>query len=74
MAVLTKCLAVWALYKEAMHYYDAVLNPAEDVTLFFPDNNFGNVHRLPIGNESQRAGGCGVSLPKLGPFNLYSTN
>ncbi|KAI9159158.1 hypothetical protein HJFPF1_07166 [Paramyrothecium foliicola] len=51
---------VWALYKEVMHYYNAGLRPAEDVTLLFPDDNFGNVHRLPTGNESYRVGGCGI--------------
>ncbi|KEY74128.1 hypothetical protein S7711_05377 [Stachybotrys chartarum IBT 7711] len=51
---------VWALYKEVVTYYNAGLNPPEDVTLLFPDDNFGNVHRLPIGNETQRRGGSGV--------------
>jgi hypothetical protein len=44
-----------------MHYYTAGLSPPEDVTLLFSDDNYGNMHRLPIRNESKRAGGCGVS-------------
>ncbi|KAG9252041.1 uncharacterized protein F5Z01DRAFT_738601 [Emericellopsis atlantica] len=55
---------VWALYKEVMPYYEAGLNPPDDVTILFPDDNFGNVHRLPIGNESERAGGCGAKVYK----------
>lgn len=51
---------VWAMYKEVTPYYDAGLNPPDDVTLLFPDDNHGNVHRLPIGDESERAGGVGV--------------
>lgn len=51
---------VWALYKEVMTYYEAGLDPPPDVTLLFPDDNFGNVRRLPIGEEVDREGGCGV--------------
>lgn len=51
---------MWALYKEVVPYYDAGLNPPDDVTLLFPDDNFGNIHRLPIGNETERRGGSGV--------------
>lgn len=62
---LTRNSELWALYKEVVTYYNAGLNPPEDVTLLFPDDNFGNVHRLPIGNETQRKGGSGVSLPNI---------
>jgi len=51
---------VWALYKEVASYYDAGLDPPEDVTILFPDDNAGNVHRLPTGNEASRKGGNGV--------------
>ncbi|KAK3295077.1 uncharacterized protein B0H64DRAFT_434110 [Chaetomium fimeti] len=51
---------VWALYKEVASYYDAGLKPAEDITLLFPDDNQGNVYRLPTGNETEREGGSGV--------------
>ncbi|KXX76158.1 hypothetical protein MMYC01_207363 [Madurella mycetomatis] len=51
---------VWALYKEVASYYDAGLNPPEDITLLFPDDNQGNVYRLPTGNETEREGGTGV--------------
>lgn len=59
--VLTPMQEVWTLYKETLAYYNAGLNPPDDITLLFPDDNFGNVHRLPIGNETQRKGGAGVS-------------
>ncbi|KLU83800.1 hypothetical protein MAPG_02851 [Magnaporthiopsis poae ATCC 64411] len=51
---------VWTLYKEVAAYYDAGLDPPEDVTLLFPDDNQGNVYRLPTGNETRRKGGSGV--------------
>ena len=51
---------VWTLYKEVQTYYAAGLDPPEDVTLIFPDDNAGNVQRLPTGNESSRAGGIGL--------------
>lgn len=51
---------VWALYKEVASYYDAGLSPPEDVTLLFPDDNQGNVYRLPTKAETARQGGTGV--------------
>ncbi|KAL2196047.1 hypothetical protein P885DRAFT_61245 [Corynascus similis CBS 632.67] len=51
---------VWALYKEVASYYDAGLHPPEDVTLLFPDDNQGNIYRLPTKNETERKGGSGV--------------
>ncbi|KAK1750356.1 hypothetical protein QBC47DRAFT_407012 [Echria macrotheca] len=51
---------VWALYKEVASYYDAGLDPPEDVTLLFPDDNAGNVYRLPTEKERNRKGGTGV--------------
>ncbi|KAM7218900.1 hypothetical protein V8F06_005780 [Rhypophila decipiens] len=51
---------VWALYKEVAAYYDAGLDPPEDITLLFPDDNWGNVYRLPTGPEVDRKGGTGV--------------
>ncbi|KAF2276133.1 uncharacterized protein EI97DRAFT_398812, partial [Westerdykella ornata] len=51
---------MWTLYKEVQTYYAAGLDPPEDVTLIFPDDNAGNVQRLPTANESARAGGIGL--------------
>jgi hypothetical protein len=43
-----------------MTYYAAGLVPPDDVTLIFTDDNWGNVQRLPIGDERNRSGGIGV--------------
>ncbi|KAK1657945.1 hypothetical protein BDP55DRAFT_734568 [Colletotrichum godetiae] len=51
---------VWTIYKEVATYYAAGLNPPEDVTLMFTDDNWGNIQRLPTEEESERFGGIGV--------------
>ncbi|KAK1516489.1 hypothetical protein CABS01_06456 [Colletotrichum abscissum] len=51
---------VWTIYKEVATYYAAGLNPPEDVTLMFTDDNWGNIQRLPTELESERVGGIGV--------------
>lgn len=50
---------VWCLYKEVQGYYERGLNVPDDVTLLWADDNWGNVRRLPIGNETSRSGGAG---------------
>ncbi|KAL2821236.1 hypothetical protein BJX63DRAFT_443666 [Aspergillus granulosus] len=50
----------WTVYKEVMTYYAAGLVPPDDVTLIFTDDNWGNVQRLPIGDEQNRTGGIGM--------------
>lgn len=32
----------------------------EDITLLWTDDNWGNIRRLPVGNETLRSGGAGV--------------
>ena len=32
----------------------------EDITLLWTDDNWGNIRRLPVGNETDRVGGAGV--------------
>ncbi|KAF2796768.1 glycoside hydrolase family 115 protein [Melanomma pulvis-pyrius CBS 109.77] len=51
---------VWTIYKEVATYYAAGLNPPDEVTIIMPDDNHGQVQRLPTGNESEREGGVGV--------------
>ncbi|KAL0577902.1 CCR4-NOT core subunit cdc39 [Marasmius crinis-equi] len=51
---------VWALYKEVQALYEAGLSVPDDVTLFFSDDNFGTVRRLPTEAEKARSGGVGV--------------
>lgn len=58
---MTITLEVWTIYKEVAQYYAQGLNPPEDVTLMFTDDNWGNIQRLPSEEERQRSGGIGVS-------------
>jgi O-glycosyl hydrolase len=51
---------VWALYKEVLDYYDAGMRVPEDITLLWPDDNWGNIRRLAPAAERNRAGGSGV--------------
>ncbi|KAH8596621.1 glycoside hydrolase family 115 protein [Bisporella sp. PMI_857] len=51
---------VWTLYKEVQGYYEGGMDVPDDITLLWSDDNWGNTRRLPIGNETKRAGGSGV--------------
>ncbi|KAI0965270.1 hypothetical protein F4678DRAFT_453270 [Xylaria arbuscula] len=51
---------VWTIYKEVATYYAAGLIPPDDVTLMFTDDNWGNIQRLPLANETERSGGIGL--------------
>ncbi|KAI0532333.1 hypothetical protein GGR58DRAFT_517801 [Xylaria digitata] len=51
---------VWTIYKEVATYYAAGLIPPDDVTLMFTDDNWGNIQRLPLANETERSGGIGI--------------
>ncbi|KAI1751614.1 hypothetical protein F4782DRAFT_504612 [Xylaria castorea] len=51
---------VWTIYKEVATYYAAGLLPPDDVTLMFTDDNWGNIQRLPLTNETARSGGIGM--------------
>lgn len=59
--MLTVTTELWVVYKEVATYHAAGLNPPEDVTIMFTDDNWGNVMRLPTEEERRRAGGFGVS-------------
>lgn len=48
------------LYKEVLDTYNAGLEVPEDVTLVWPDDNYGYIHQLPDAAERQRSGGSGV--------------
>jgi len=57
----TKVPQVWTLYTEVQGYYDEDgLKVPDDITLLWADDNFGNIRRLPLANETKRAGGAGV--------------
>ncbi|TKB96240.1 glycosyl hydrolase 115 family protein [Pedobacter cryophilus] len=48
------------LYKEVLDIYDEGLNVPEDVTLVWPDDNYGYIRRLGNLKENKRSGGAGV--------------
>jgi hypothetical protein len=51
---------MWCLYKEVQGYYeDFGLTVPDDITLLWTDDNWGNVRRLPLANETGRSGGAG---------------
>jgi hypothetical protein len=47
-------------YKEVLEIYDAGLTLPEDITLVWPDDNYGYIRRLNNPREMQRSGGGGV--------------
>ncbi|KAI1636350.1 hypothetical protein F4809DRAFT_641605 [Biscogniauxia mediterranea] len=57
---ITDVPQLWCLYKEVMSYIQEGLTIPDDITLLWADDNWGNVRRVPIGDEKMRAGGAGV--------------
>ncbi len=47
-------------YKEVLDIYDKGLKLPEDITIVWPDDNYGYIHRLSNPAEQQRSGGSGV--------------
>jgi Glycosyl hydrolase family 115/Gylcosyl hydrolase family 115 C-terminal domain len=50
----------WALYKEVQEYYEKGMRVPDDITLLWCDDNWGNIRRLPTGDERKRGGGAGI--------------
>lgn len=50
---------MWCLYKEVQGYFEAGMTVPEYITLLWSDDNWGNVRRLPLANETSRSGGAG---------------
>jgi hypothetical protein len=48
------------LYKEVLDIYGAGLKVLDDVTLVWPDDNYGYLSQLPNAGEQARSGGSGV--------------
>ncbi|GGZ24813.1 hypothetical protein GCM10011273_07590 [Asticcacaulis endophyticus] len=48
------------LYKEVLDVYKAGLNVPDDITLVWPDDNYGYIHQLSTPDEAKRSGGAGV--------------
>jgi len=60
---------VWTLYKEVQRYWDTQdLRPADDVTVNFTDDNWGNIRHLPDPNDPDTAKRL---APGGGGFGLY---
>jgi hypothetical protein len=57
---VTKIPQVFIPYKEVLEIYWAGLKVPDDVTLMWPDDNFGYIRRLSTPEEQQRTGGGGV--------------
>ncbi|KAF5658562.1 hypothetical protein FHETE_9798 [Fusarium heterosporum] len=57
---LTDVPSLWCLYKEVQSYQESGLVVPEDITLLWADDNWGNIRRLPLKNETDRSGGAGV--------------
>ncbi len=57
---ITKVPQVFTPYKEVLDVYDAGLKVPDDVTLVWPDDNYGYIQRLNNEQESARPGGAGV--------------
>ncbi|MES2444041.1 MAG: glycosyl hydrolase 115 family protein, partial [Pseudomonadota bacterium] len=51
---------VFMPYKEVLDIYRAGLAIPDDVTLMWPDDNFGYIRRFPTPAERRRSGGSGV--------------
>ena len=47
-------------YKEVLELYDNGLKIPDDITLVWPDDNYGYIRRLSNPEEQQRSGGSGV--------------
>lgn len=51
---------VFTPYKEVLDIYRAGLAVPDDVTLMWPDDNFGYIRRFPTPAERKRGGGAGI--------------
>ncbi|SDH24044.1 Glycosyl hydrolase family 115 [Dyadobacter soli] len=57
---ITKVPQVFTPYKEVLEIYDAGLKVPDDITLVWPDDNYGYIQRLSNDDENNRPGGSGV--------------
>lgn len=57
---ITKVPQVFTPYKEVLEVYDGGLKVPDDVTLVWPDDNYGYIQRLSDETENKRSGGSGV--------------
>ncbi|HRH42009.1 MAG TPA: glycosyl hydrolase 115 family protein [Pyrinomonadaceae bacterium] len=57
---IEKIPQIFCPYKEVLADYRAGLKVPEDVTIVFPDDNFGYIRYFPNASEQRRKGGFGV--------------
>lgn len=57
---ITDIPQIFVPYKETLDIYDAGLRVPEDITLVWPDDNYGYMKRVSNPAERQRSGGSGV--------------
>ncbi|MBC8053924.1 MAG: glycosyl hydrolase 115 family protein [Sphingobacteriaceae bacterium] len=51
---------VFTVYKEVLEIYDSNIKLPDDVTVVWPDDNYGYIQRLNNEKENKRSGGSGV--------------
>lgn len=57
---VTKVPQIFCPYKEVLADYRSGLKVPDDITIVFPDDNFGYIRYFPSAEERKRAGGFGV--------------
>ncbi|MET4081751.1 hypothetical protein ABIB40_001700 [Pedobacter sp. UYP30] len=64
---------IFVPYKEVLNIYEQGLKLPDDVTIVWPDDNFGYIKRLSDSKEAARSGGAGVyyHISYLGEPNDY---
>ncbi len=50
---------IWCLHKKVHGYFEAGMTVPEDITLLWSDDNWGNLRRLPLANETGKSAGAG---------------
>ena len=56
----TEIPQIFVPYKETLDIYDAGLRVPDDITIVWPDDNYGYMKRVSNQEEQQRTGGAGV--------------
>ena len=56
----TEIPQIFVPYKETLDIYDAGLRVPDDITIVWPDDNYGYMKRVSNKEEQQRSGGAGV--------------
>lgn len=57
---ITKVPQILIPYTEVLNLYNEGLKIPDDITICWPDDNFGNIRQLPDAEEQKRPGGSGI--------------